>query len=256
MKTKWKESFTLSNSSMNIKTQKMRLGELSVDVVQKDIKNIHLSVHPPTGRVRISAPLRMDLDTIRVFAVSKISWIKKQQTKLCSQQREAPRDYITRESHFYMGRRYLLEVVEENAPVNVILKHDAIQLHIRPDTPTEKRQSILEEWYRRKLKEIVPEMIAKWEKKMRVEVSEFGIKKMRTRWGTCNIEAKRIWLNLELAKKPVHCMEYILIHEMVHLLERRHNERFVAYMDKFLPQWRAYKEELNRFPISHVEWNY
>ena len=256
MKTKWKESFTLSSSSMSIKTQKMMLGELSVDVVQKDIKNIHLSVHPPTGRVRISAPLRMNLDTIRVFAISKISWIKKQQNKLRSQQRETPRDYITRESHYYLGKRYLLNVVEENAPANVILKHETIELHIRPDTPTEKRQAILESWYRRKLKEIIPEMIARWEKKMKVSVDQFGIKKMRTRWGTCNIEARRIWLNLELAKKPLHCLEYILIHEMVHLLERRHNERFMAYMDKFLPQWRAYKEELNRFPISHVEWNY
>ena len=241
---------------MSIKTQKISLGKMSVDVVQKDIKNIHLSVHPPTGRVRISAPLRMDLDTIRVFAISKISWIKKQQNKLHSQQRETARDYITRESHFYLGKRYLLEVIEENAPANVILKHDTIQLHIRPDTPTEKRQTILEKWYRRKLKELVPEMIAKWEKKMRVKVAEFGIKKMKTKWGTCNIKAKRIWLNLELAKKPRHCLEYILIHEMVHLLERRHNERFLAYMDKFMPQWRAYKEELNRFPISHTDWNY
>jgi len=241
---------------MSIKTQEISLGSLSVDVVQKDIKNIHLSVHPPTGRVRISAPLRMELDTIRVYAISKISWIKKQQDKFRSQQRETPRDYITRESHFYLGKRYLLKVIEENTPANVILKHETIELHIRPGTPTEKRQSILEGWYRGKLKEIVPEMIAKWEKKMRVSVNQFGIKKMRARWGTCNIEARRIWLNLELAKKPVYCLEYILIHEMLHLLERRHNERFMAYMDKFLPQWRAYKEELNRFPISHVEWNY
>lgn len=227
-----------------------------MDVVQKDIKNIHLSVYPPTGRVRISAPLRMDLDTIRVFAISKISWIKKQQEKLRSQNRETARDYISRESHFYLGKRYLLKVIEENTPANVILKHDTIELYIRPDTPTEKRQEILETWYRRKLKEIVPEMMAKWEKKMKVEANEFGIKKMRTRWGTCNVQAKRIWLNLELAKKPQHCLEYILVHEMVHLLERRHNERFVAYMDKFLPQWRSYKEELNRFPISHTDWNY
>ena len=241
---------------MSIKTHKMILGDMSVDVVQKDIKNIHLSVYPPTGRVRISAPLRLDLDTIRVYAISKISWIKKQQDKLHSQQRETPRDYITRESHFYLGKRYLLKVIEHDEPAKVILKHSAIDMYIRPNTDTKKRQVILEDWYRRKLKEIVPEMIAKWEKKMRVEVVSFGIKKMRTKWGTCNIEAKRIWLNLELAKKPVHCLQYILIHEMVHLLERRHNERFIAYMDKFLPQWRAYKEELNRFPISHVEWNY
>ena len=241
---------------MSIKRQKMTLGNICVDVVQKDIKNVHLSVHPPTGRVRISAPLRMDLDTIRIFAISKINWIKKQQNKLCSQQRETPRDYITRESHFYLGKRYLLDVVEENAPANVILKHDTIQLHIRPDTTTEKRQTILEEWYRRKLKEIVPEMIARWERRIKVGVDQFGIKKMRTRWGTCNIKAKRIWLNLELAKKPMHCLEFIIVHEMTHLLEWHHNEHFITYMDKFIPQWRSYKEELNRFPISHTDWNY
>jgi len=232
------------------------LGKMSVDVVQKDIKNIHLSVHPPSGRVRISAPLRLDLDTIRVFAVSKISWIKKQQNKLRSQNREAPRDYITRESHFFLGKRYLLEVIEENAPANVILKHETIELHVRLGTSTEKRRTILEGWYRRQLKEIVSEMIVKWEKKIRVSVNQFGIKKMRTRWGTCNIQAKRVWLNLELAKKPRHSLEYILVHEMMHLLERHHNERFVAYMDKFIPNWRSYKEELNRLPISHTDWTY
>ena len=241
---------------MSIKTQKMTLGDMSVDVVQKDIKNIHLSVHPPTGRVRISAPLRLDLDTIRVFAISKISWIKKQQNRLCSQEREIPREYVTRESHYYLGKRYLLKVIEHNAPAKVVVKHETLEMYIRPNTNTQKRQGILEEWYRRELKEILPEIIAKWEKKIRIKVAEFGIKKMKTKKGTCNIGAKRIWLNLELAKKPKHCLEYILIHEMVHLLERCHNERFMAYMDKFLPQWRAYKEELNRFPISHVEWNY
>ena len=241
---------------MSIKKQKMTLGNICVDVVQKDIKNVHLSVHPPTGRVRISAPLRMDLDTIRIFAISKINWIKKQQNKLCSQERETQRDYITRESHYYLGKRYLLKVIEHNAPAKVIIKHETIEMYIRPNTDTQKRQGILEGWYRRELKKRLPEIIAKWEKKMHVNVAEFGIKKMKTKWGTCNIKAKRLWLNLELAKKPVHCLEYILIHEIVHLLERRHNERFMAYMDKFLPQWRAYKEELNRFPISHVEWNY
>lgn len=241
---------------MSIKTQQIMLGDTCVDVVQKDIKNIHLSVHPPTGRVRISAPLRMDLDTIRVFAISKTSWIKKQQERLNRQERETPRDYITRESHYYLGKRYLLKVIEENAPAKVIAKHETIEMYIRPGTETEKRQVILEAWYRRKLKEILPEMIAKWEKKMRVDVDQFCIKKMRTRWGTCNIQAKRVWLNLELAKKPMHCLEYILVHEMTHLLERRHDDRFIAYMDKYIPNWRAYKEELNRFPISHVEWNY
>lgn len=256
MKTKWRESFALSSSSMSIKTHKMMLGDISVDVVQKDIKNIHLSVHPPTGRVRVSAPLRMDPDTIRIFAISKINWIKKQQDKLCRQERETQREYITRESHYYLGKRYLLKVIEHNNPAKVVLKHDTIEMYIRPNTDTQKRQGILEEWYRRKLKEILPEIIAKWEKKIRVKVAEFGIKKMKTKWGTCNIRAKRIWLNLELSKKPKHCLEYILVHEMTHLLERHHNDRFMAYLEKYIPQWRSYKEELNRFPISHADWNY
>jgi predicted metal-dependent hydrolase len=256
MKTKLKESLALLNSSVSIKKQKIMLGDIAVDVVQKDIKNIHLSVYPPTGRVRISAPLRMDMDTIRIFAISKIGWIRKQQNKFRRQERETQRDYITRESHYYLGKRYLLEVIEENVPANVILKHDTIELHIRPNTPTEKRYAIMQEWYRLKLKEIVPDIIAKWEHKMQVKVAEFGIKRMKTKWGTCNIKDKRIWLNLELAKKPPQCLEYIIVHEMTHLLERRHNERFTAYLDKLIPQWRSYKEELNRFPSSHTEWNY
>ena len=144
----------------------------------------------------------------------------------------------------------------KSAPPEVVLKHDTIELHVRPGTSTEKRQRIMEEWYRQNLKEILPEMIAKWEKQIHVKVSEFGIKKMKTRWGTCNVKAKRIWLNLELAKKPKPCLEYILVHEMTHLLERHHNERFTAYLDKYTPQWRTYKEELNRFPISHTDWDY
>ena len=155
-----------------------------------------------------------------------------------------------------MGKRYLLKVIENNAPANVIVKHETLEMHIRPNTDTLKRQGILEEWYRLKLKEVMPEIIAKWEKKMRVKVAEFGIKKMKTKWGTCNIGAKRIWLNLELAKKPRYCLEYILVHEMIHLLERRHNDLFMAYLDKYMPQWRSYKEELNRLPVSHTEWNY
>ena len=241
---------------MSIKTEKITLGDICVDVIQKDIKNIHLSVHPPTGRVRISAPKRTSMDSIRIYAISKINWIRKQQDKLRSQERETQREYITRESHYYLGKRYLLKVIEENVPKDIVLKHDTIELHVRPGTSTEKRQAIMEEWYRQNLKEMLPEIIAKREKQIHVKVSEFGIKKMKTRWGTCNVKAKRIWLNLELAKKPKPCLEYIVVHEMIHFLERHHNERFTAYLDKYMPQWRTYKEELNRFPISHAEWKY
>lgn len=235
---------------------KLNIGNITVDVVQKEIKNIHLSVYPPTGRVRISAPNRMDLNTIRVFAISKLGWIKKQQTKIRSQERETPREYITRESHYYMGKRYLLKVIEHNAPPKVEIKHETIEMYIKPNIGLGKKQEILDEWYRQRLKEITPGIIAHYENKLKVNVAEFAVKKMKTKWGTCNIEAKRIWLNLELAKKPKECIEYIAVHEMTHLLERLHNERFIAYIDKFLPKWRFYKEELNRSPLRHENWSY
>ena len=241
---------------MNTDMEQLKLGDITIDVVQKNIKNIHLSVHPPTGRVRISAPSRMDLDTIRVFALSKLGWIKKQQIKLRNQERETPREFINRESHYFNGKRYLLKVIERDAAPKVVLKHSTIELYVRPKTDTKKREAILNEWYRQKLKETVPSLIETWEKKARVQVKEFGIKRMRTKWGTCNRQAKRIWLNLELAKKPPECLEYIVVHEMVHLLERKHNDRFIDLMTEFMPKWRFYKDALNRLPISHVDWNY
>ena len=237
---------------MSIKSHQIKLGDICLDVVQKDIKNIHLSVYPPTGRVRIAAPLRMDLDAVRVFAISKLGWIRKHQDRFRNQSREAPREYITGESHYYLGRRYLLKVIEHNAPPKVVLKHETIEMYIRPDTDLEKRGKILDEWYRRRLKEIAPGMIAKYEKAMKVKVDEFGIRKMKTKWGSCNIEAKRIWLNLELAKKERRYIEYIIVHEMTHFLERRHNDRFMAYMDGFIPQWRFLKEELNRSMLPYA----
>ena len=230
--------------------EQLKLGNITVDVVQKNIKNVHLSVYPPTGRVRISAPNRMDLATIRVFVISKLSWIKKQQTRLRNQAREAQREYINRESHYFNGKRYLLKVTERDAAPKVVLRHSAIELFVRPETDAVKKKSILDEWYRRKLKETVPSFIEKWEKKMNVQVNEFGIKKMKTRWGTCNCKAKRIWLNLELAKKPAECLEFIVVHEMAHLLERNHNDRFIALMTEFMPKWRFYKNELNRLPVG------
>lgn len=236
--------------------RKIMLEDICVDVVQKDIRNLHLSVYPPSGRVRISAPLRMDMETIRTFVISKLHWIRKHQSKIRSQERETPREFINRESHYYMGKRYLLKIVEHNALPKVELMHDTIEMHIRPNTGMGKREAILDEWYRQRLKDIIPGLIAKHEKIMKVHVAEFGIKKMKTKWGTCNRAAKRIWLNLELAKKPGECIEYVVVHEMVHLLVRLHNERFKAYMDRFYPGWRIYKEELNKWPLRHEDWGY
>jgi predicted metal-dependent hydrolase len=232
------------------------IGDIPVDVVLKDIRNIHLSVHPPAGRVRLSAPVGMDIDTLRLYAISRLGWIKKQQRKLRGQERETPREYLNRESHYLWGKRYLLKIVEREAPSAVDVQHSAILLYIRPDAGQEKKQSLLDAWYRKQLKAAIPDLIASWEKRIGVQVNEFGIKKMKTKWGTCNPDARRIWVNLELAKKPKECLEYIVVHEMVHLLEHHHNERFMALMDDILPKWRSLRDDLNRLPVKHEEWEY
>ena len=232
------------------------LGNIIIDIEQKDIRNIHLSVYPPEGKVKIAAPLRMDLDTIRVFAINKLKWIKKQQQTFKNQEREAPREYLPKESHYFKGKKYLLNIIERDTKPKIVLAHSKIELYVRPNSSSEKRKEILDEWYRDEMKKVIPGIIKKWEKKIGVKANGFGIRKMRTKWGTCNTEAKRIWLNLELAKKPLGCLEYIVVHELVHLLERTHNDTFIKYMNKFMPKWRFYKEELNRLPFRHIEWKY
>jgi predicted metal-dependent hydrolase len=236
--------------------EQIKLGNITIDVEVKDIKNVHLSVFPPSGRVRIAAPLRMDLDTIRIYAISKLAWIKTQQHRFLTQVREAPREYLNKESHYFLGKRYQLKVIELDAPPLVKVKHNTIELYVRPDTDIRNRQVIMDEWYRQQLKQLAPPAIEKWEKTMGVSINEFAIKKMKTKWGTCNREAKRIWLNLELAKKPFHCIEYIIVHELAHLLERSHNDNFIAIMDNSLPEWKHLKNELNKLPISHSDWDY
>lgn len=236
--------------------EQIAIGNIKVDVVLKNIKNIHLSVYPPSGRVHISAPLRMNLDTIRIYAISKLSWIKSQQNKFRAQVRETQRQYLNKESHYYLGKRYMLTVLEVDTTPLVVVKHKTIELYVKPRTSFEKKQKIIDDWYRNQLKELTIPIVEKWESVMGVSVNEIGVRKMKTKWGTCNNETKRIWLNLELAKKPFHCIEYIIVHELVHLLERNHNERFLVYMDKFLPEWRILRQELNSLPVSHVEWKY
>jgi predicted metal-dependent hydrolase len=234
----------------------MILGDIKIELIQKSIKNVHLSVLPPHGDVRIAAPLHLSEETIRLYAISKLPWIKQQQKKIRNQERESRREFINKETHYFQGRKYLLRIFEQNEPAKVVVNKKYLDLYVRPNTRTVQRQFILNKWYRNEMKELIPAYIYKWEKVMPVKVNDFGIKSMKTKWGTCNIEAKRIWLNLELAKKPLQCLEYIVVHEMVHLLERKHNDRFMAYLNKFMPQWRAYKEELNRLPISHLDWEY
>ena len=234
----------------------INLGDIAVDVVLKDIKNLHLSVHPPTGRVRISAPMRMRIDTIRVFAISKLDWIRQQQTKLREQERETPRDYVDRESHYVWGKRYLLTVSERNEPPSIELKHSRMLLQVRPGADEDKKQALVEEWYREQLREAVPALLARWQPLLSVEVERFFVQRMKTKWGSCNHKARTIRLNTELAKKPAECLEYIVLHELVHLVEPTHNARFVAQMDQLMPNWQLHRQVLNRLPVRREKWSY
>ncbi|MFT3893113.1 MAG: SprT family zinc-dependent metalloprotease [Anaerolineales bacterium] len=237
-------------------TRQIEIGGIPVDVVFKNIKNVHLSVHPPTGRVRIAAPERMSLDTVRVYAISKMDWIKKQQRKFREQERETRREYLDRESHYVWGKRYLLKVKEENRVPSVELKHSQMVLTIRPDASIAKREAVVTAWYREQIRDAVSQLIAKWSPVLRVDPASIIVRRMKTKWGSCNPHSGNIHLNSELAKKSRECLEYVLVHEMVHLLEPSHNANFISLLDKFMPQWRHIRDELNRAPLGHVEWEY
>ena len=234
---------------------RLKLGDIAVDVVLKDIKNVHLGVYPPTGRVRISAPSRMSLDTIRVFAISRLDWIKRQQRKLREQERETPREYLDRESLYVWGKRYLLSVDERDQAPAVALKHSRIILSVRAGTDQPAKEAVVAQWYREQIKSAVPELIATWEPLLGVSVNRVFVQQMKTKWGSCNQRAGTIRLNTELAKKPKECLEYIVVHEMVHLLEPTHNAHFVALMDRFMPRWQFCRQRLNHLPIRHEDWN-
>jgi predicted metal-dependent hydrolase len=235
---------------------RIQLGDINIDVIRKDIRNVHLSVHPPTGRVRVAVPERMSLNTVRVFVIAKLPWIKKQQHKLREQERETPREYIDRESHYVWGKRYLLKVVEADQPASIELNHGNMILRLRRGIGNRKRQAVVEEWHRELLRKAVPPLIKTWERVMGVTVRRFFVQRMKTKWGSCNHRAGTIRLNTDLAKKPRECLEYIVVHEMAHLLEPTHNERFIVLMDRFMPRWQLIRDSLNRLPVRHEEWTY
>lgn len=235
----------------------INIGDIDITVIKKNIKNLHLSVHPPDGSVRISAPQGMNDEAIKIFAISKLSWIKKQRSKFREQDRQSEREFVSGESHYYQGNRYLLNVIPTSKRQRVEIRNQKfIDLYVHESSTKEQRKKILVEWYRKQLKLQIPELIEKWEKVIGVKVNSWGVKLMKTRWGTCNPEAKRIWINLELAKKSPRCLEYVVVHEMVHLLERHHNKVFTAYMDQFLPNWRNIKTELNSLVFENNKWRY
>ena len=237
-------------------TTRIDIGDMTVDVTHKDIKNIHLSVYPPHGRVKISAPLHMDIENIKVFAISKLPWIRQQQRKLREQERETPREYIDLESHHLWGKRYLLKVIENNAAPYIELQHSHLVLHVRPGTGEEKKESLLADYYRAQVRKAARPLIEKWEKQIGVTVNRLFVQPMKTRWGSCNHAMQNIRLNTELAKKPPQCFEYILVHEMIHLLEPTHNARFLKLMDHHMPNWRHHRDLLNELPVRHENWEY
>jgi len=241
---------------MSTSLESFTVGSIKIDLIRKDIKNMHLAVYPPHGRVRLSAPLKTDTEMLRLFAISKLGWLKKNIKSFQEQPRETVRNYISGESHFFQGKRYLLEVIYHNGYNKIEIKGKKIILYTKESSSTENRAKTIKDWYRKELKKQIPELIRKWEKIIGVNSNDWGVKQMKTKWGTCNIEAKRIWLNLELAKKPTNCLEYILVHELVHLLERNHNDKFVGYLNEFMPKWRLYRDELNSLPVVHNDWGY
>ncbi len=236
---------------------KIKVSGLVVDVVRKNIKNLHLAVYPPVGRVRVAAPLRVSDEAVRLAVITRWAWIKRQQAKFSKQERQSEREYVTGESHYFQGQRYRLNVIYHDGPSRVSIRnHRNIDLVVREGSDTVQRERVLLTWYRQQLKLLIPPLISQWDATIGVKVSDWGVKHMKTKWGTCNVPAHRVWLNLELAKKPVQCLEYVLVHEMIHLLERHHNDRFATLMDGFLPSWRLYRDELNRAPLRHETWDY
>lgn len=231
----------------------IEIEDLSAELIRKNIKNLHLRIYPPDGRIVITAPMLMRESRIRRYAEEKMPWIKKQLNKFEKLEREPERLFSDGELHYLWGRAYALRIEETGRRQGVRLDGDSLVLSAREGADSLKRKDILYSWYRKQLKEAVPEIISCYEERMNVRVNSFGIKKMKTRWGTCNIAAGRIWINLELAKRAPEYLEYLIVHEMCHLLECSHGKRFKGFMDRYLPDWRRLKTELNNFPLCNSD---
>ncbi len=232
----------------------IQLGDITIEVTRKDVKHVHLSVHPPSGRVTLVAPTATRLEVARAYAASKLGWIRNQQAKLCGQARETPRQFVERESHYLWGRRYLLSVVEKDLKPSISLNHKRITLTVRPGSTQAKREAVMQEWHRSLLHQIVPELIRKWQPRLGVKVIGYFLQRMKTKWGGCNHRARRIRLNTELVKKPKDLLEYVVVHEMLHLIEPTHSEKFFAILQKHYPTWREARAELNDLPLRGEAW--
>lgn len=242
---------------MTTDRREIQIAGIAVEVVRKEIKHLHVGVYPPAGRVRVAAPLRLDDEGVRLAVVSRLGWIRRKQKGFAGQDRQSQRELVTGESHYFQGRRYLLAVKECDGAAQVrLVGKSSLELRVPSGFDHAHRDAVLQRWYRLQLRALLPALLGKWEPRIGRAVSDVRIKKMKTRWGSCNASARRVWLNLELIKKPVGCLEYVLVHELVHFHERHHNDRFLEWMDTLLPAWRVHRDELNRAPLAHEEWTY
>lgn len=240
---------------MNTRAQLITVGGLDVDVVRKPIKNLHLGVYPPHGRVRVAAPLAVSDDAVLLAVVTRMGWIKRQRAKFAAQPRQSERAYVSGESHFYLGQRYRLNLIDGACAGQVQVRNSrSLDLLVRTGSDATIRERVFLGWYREQLRIRIAPLIDKWASVMDIPIPTWGIKRMKTKWGTCNIEAKRVWLNLELIKKPPQCLEYVVVHELTHFFERRHSDFFVELLDSRLPNWRIARDELNSQPLAHEEW--
>jgi predicted metal-dependent hydrolase len=242
---------------MSTEKHQIAVAGLQVEVVRKGIKNLHLGVYPPHGRVRVAAPLRLSDEAVRLAVVGKLGWIKRRRASFGAQPRQSRREMVSGESHYFLGRRYRLRVVLDDAAAKVVVRNKStIELRVRRDIDAAGRARVMQRWYRQQLKHLIPPLLEKRQDELGVRCDGWGVRRMKTRWGTCNADTRRILLNLELGKKPVRCLEYLIVHELAHLIERHHNERFTAILDRHLPQWRLHRQESNSAPLAHDTWGY
>lgn len=240
---------------MSTRSSSLTVSGIAVDIVYKDIKNLHVGVYPPAGRVRVAAPASFDDDKVRLAIVRRLTWIKRQREKLSGASRQTEREMVTGESHYVWGLRHRLKIVERPGRSHVEVDGDRLLLYVPQSTKTERRRAVLDQWYRQQLKSAVPAIIEKWEPVIGVTVPRWSVRRMKTKWGSCNRETKHIWLNAELAKQHPECLEYVVVHEMTHYLDRHHGDRFAKLMDEFMPDWRARRDQLNASRLRDEVWS-
>lgn len=240
---------------MSTASARLTIRGIGIDVIYKDIKNLHIGVYPPDGRVRIAAPHRLDDEQVRLAVIQRLPWIKQRRDQLRSADRQSEREMVTGESHYVWGIRRRLKVIERPGRAHFEVDGERLLLYVPAGSTADRRRALLEHWYREQLRQAIPSLIAKWEHSLHVSVPRWTIRRMKTKWGSCNRETGHIWFNIELAKKHPDCLDYVIVHEMIHHIERNHGHRFTKLMDRSMPNWRSIRDQLNEAPLAHEQWS-